>query len=314
MELTLLSIKNLNTAFKTRNGEVQACRNIDLDIEVGQTVGIIGETGCGKSVLGMSILKLLPYNARVTGEIRYLEQNLLTLSDQAMREIRGGGIGLLPQSPSTSLNPAMKIGTQIEEGLVLHRKMGKPAAKQKAVDMLTFLGIKKAKKVSEQFPHQLSGGMKQRALAAISITGEPRLLIADEPTKGLDAIVKTQVVELLKQLKAETGAALLLITHDLKVAECLCDKIVVMYSGEIIEMAATQKILKKPAHPYTKGLLQSLPEAGMTPIPGQSPSLSQVISGCRFYDRCEIRQAACRYQRVPLSVVNGSQVRCLYAD
>ncbi|KAF5082709.1 Oligopeptide transport ATP-binding protein OppD [anaerobic digester metagenome] len=312
--MTLLSIKNLNTIFKTRNGQVQACKNIDLDIEAGQTVGIIGETGCGKSVLGMSILKLLPYNARVTGEIRYLEENLLTLSDQAMREIRGGGIGLLPQSPSTSLNPALKIGAQIEEGLIFHRKMGKSAAKQKAVDLLAFLGIKKAEKVSEQFPHQLSGGMKQRALAAISITGQPRLLIADEPTKGLDAIVKTQVVELLRQLKTETGATLLLITHDLKVAQCLCDKIVVMYSGEIIEMAETKKIFEKPSHPYTRGLLQSQPGAGMTPIPGQSPSLSQVISGCRFYDRCEMGQAACQCERAPLREINGSQVRCNYAD
>lgn len=312
--MTLLSIKNLNTAFKTRSGEVQACKNIDLDIEAGQTVGIIGETGCGKSVLGMSILKLLPYNARVTGEIRYLEQDLLTLSDQAMREIRGGGIGLLPQSPATSLNPAIKIGAQIEEGLMLHQKMDKSAARQKAVDLLAFLGIKKAQKVSGQFPHQLSGGMKQRALAAISITGQPRLLIADEPTKGLDAIVKTQVVELLKQLKAETGAALLLITHDLKVAQCLCDKIVVMYSGEIIEVAETKKILEAPSHPYTRGLLQSLPEAGMRPIPGQSPSLSQVISGCRFYDRCEIKQPGCEKQMVPLRAVNGSQVRCNYVD
>lgn len=309
-----MSIKNLNTVFKTRNGEVKACKNIDLNIEMGQTVGIIGETGCGKSVLGMSILKLLPYNARVTGEILYKEQDLLTLSDQAMREIRGSGIGLLPQSPSTSLNPVMKIGEQIEEGLILHRKMEKPAAKQKAVKMLDFLGIKKAKTISEQFPHQLSGGMKQRALAAISITGEPSLLIADEPTKGLDAIVKNQVVELLSKLKTETGASLLLITHDLKVAQCLCDKMVVMYSGEIIEMAETQKILVKPSHPYTKGLLESLPERGMTPIPGQSPSLSQEISGCRFYDRCEIRQPVCQNQMVPLREINGSRVRCLYAD
>ncbi len=309
--MALLSIRNLNTVFSSENGEIKACNQIDLDINQGKTMGLIGETGCGKSVLGMSILNLLPYNAKITGQIFYKDQDVLTLSNKGLREIRGREIGLLPQSPATSLNPVLKIGEQISEGLRFHRKMKKKEAVEKSIEMLKILGVQNPKKGSNKFPHQLSGGMKQRVLAAISITGEPSLLIADEPTKGLDAIVKAQVVEVLCTLKRETGASLLLITHDLKVAACLCDEIAVMYSGEIVEKAKTDQILNGSVHPYTQGLLKSLPERGLNPIPGQSPSLRQKQMGCRFYDRCFLKKEQCRKQIIPLRKINGSLVRCI---
>lgn len=309
--MTLLSIRNLNTVFHSQEGEIKACNNISLDIDQGKTVGLIGETGCGKSVLGMSILRLLPCNSTVTGQIIYKNQEILNLSIKQLRKIRGKEIGLLPQSPSTSLNPVLKIGEQIIEGFRLHRGMKKDAAKNKGIEILEFLGLSESEKKINVYPHQLSGGMKQRVLAALSITGQPSLLIADEPTKGLDAVIRAQVIMLLRQLTKEIGASLLLITHDLKVAESLCDDIAVMYSGEIVEKGTAEQVLKKPLHPYTQGLLASLPEKGLNPIPGYSPSLLKQLPGCRFYSRCHLRKRDCNHQFIPITESNGYYVRCL---
>ncbi|MDD3268525.1 MAG: ABC transporter ATP-binding protein [Syntrophomonadaceae bacterium] len=311
--MSLLSIRNLTTVFHAKEGEIRACNNIDLDIAVGKSVGIIGETGCGKSVLGMSILRLLPRNVTTSGEIWYKNQNLLTLTANQLEKIRGTEIALLPQSPSTSLNPVIKTGLQITEGLQIHRKMKPSTARRQALEMLRILHLPVPEKKYQEYPHQMSGGMKQRILAAISITGQPSLLIADEPTKGLDAVLRAQVVELLQQLIRETGASLLLITHDLKVAARLCDEIGVMYAGEVIERGPAQKVLTEPEHHYTKGLLASLPDMGLCPIPGSSPSLLNQTTGCKFYPRCSARQEACRINPVPLQMCNGCYVRCLYS-
>lgn len=310
--MALLSIQDLNIVFHSREGGIKACNNINLDIAQGQTVGLIGETGCGKSVLGMSVLRLLPQNADISGKILFKGMDLLSLPERKMREIRGVEIGLLPQSPSTSLNPTMKIGRQIREGLQLHMGMKKDAANSKCIEVLDSLGIKNPSRTVQRYPYYLSGGMKQRVLAAISITGNPALLIADEPTKGLDAVNRAQVIELLSWLTKETGASLLLITHDLKVAASLCDEIAVMYSGQIMEKGAAELVLKNPFHPYTKGLLESLPEMGLHPIPGSCPSLREKFIGCRFYPRCPFREDDCCLSFVPLKKSEDAYVRCLH--
>jgi len=309
--VALLSIKNLTTVFNSKEGQIRACNNVSLDIGCGKIVGLIGETGCGKSVLGMSILNLLCKNATTSGQIIYKGQDLLSLTEKELRRIRGKEIALLPQSPSTSLNPVLKIGEQISEGLQCFSKAKKNIVMEKNLKMLKSLGFNNPKKVIGQYPHQLSGGMKQRVLAALSISGEPSLLIADEPTKGLDAVLRGQVVELLRQLTRTTGTSLLLITHDLRIAAQLCDEIAVMYSGEIIENGFAKQVLNQPAHPYTQGLLSSLPEMGLHPIPGYSPSLLEYLPGCRFYSRCMLRKEVCNLNPISLSKVNGSYVRCL---
>jgi peptide/nickel transport system ATP-binding protein len=312
--LALLSIRNLTTMFYTEEGIIKACDRVNLNIPAGKTVGLIGETGCGKSVLGMSILRLLPRNAVINGEIRYKGEEILTMDAGRLRRLRGREIALLPQSPSTSLNPVLKIGFQIAEGLLLHRKIKWEEAWAKAVEMLEFLKLPEPAKRAQEYPHQLSSGMKQRALAAAGITGRPGLLIADEPTRGLDAVLRAQVVGVLRQLVRETGAALLLITHDLKVAANLCDEVAVMYAGGILEHGPAEKVLREPLHPYTQGLLASLPENGLHPIPGHSPGLLDLPAGCRFYRRCERAGELCAQRRPPMQLFNGSYVRCLFVD
>jgi len=311
----LLSIRNLETSFHTGDGVVKAACGIDLDIEDGRIVGLIGETGCGKSVLGLSVLRLLPRNAEVKGKVFYQGHDILKLTDEEMRRLRGKEIALIPQNPSTSLNPVLKIGTQIGEALQLHRQLSREKAWQAAVDMLRSLDLPSSEKRAEEYPHQLSGGMKQRVLAAIGIAGEPSLLIADEPTKGLDALIRVQVVEVLRQLAQQTGAALLLITHDLKVAAGLCDELAVMYAGEIIEHGPAEQLLSSPEHPYARGLLASLPGNGLKPIEGFSPSLINLPAGCQFHPRCPYAIKACIEKRPRLlEIEEGHRVRCLLVD
>lgn len=312
--MPLLSVRNLITMFHAEEGVIKACDRVSLNISTGETLGLIGETGCGKSVLGMSILRLLPRNAVIRGEIYYKGEDILALKAGELQRLRGKEIALLPQSPSTSLNPVLKIGLQIAEGLQLHRKITWEQARSRAVEMLSFLKLPEPVKRMEEYPHQLSGGMKQRVLAAASITGRPGLVIADEPTKGLDAVLRAQVVGVLRQLVQKTGAALLLITHDLKVAAGLCDKIAVMYAGEILEYGPAGQVLAEPLHPYTRGLLASLPENGLHPIPGYSPSLLELHGGCKFYRRCAQARDICAGKHPSLQPFNGSYVRCLFID
>ena len=310
----LLSIENLKTTFCTKDGLVKAADGISLNIAKGKTLGLIGETGCGKSVLGLSILRLLPGNASIEGKIYYKGQDILQLSEKEMRSLRGKEIALIPQNPSASLNPVLKVGLQIAEVLRLHQKLPENQAWQEAMEILRSLNLPQPEKKVKEYPHQLSGGMKQRILAAIGMAGKPSLLIADEPTKGLDAVIRVQVVEVLRHLLKSTGAAMLLITHDLKVAASLCEELAVMYSGEIVEHGPAEQLLMEPKHPYTKGLLGSLPCNGLKPIEGHSPSLIDLPVGCKFYLRCAKAIDLCAEKRPPLLKAEGRWVRCFLFD
>ncbi|WP_347488879.1 ABC transporter ATP-binding protein [Desulfoscipio sp. XC116] len=312
--MPLLCVQNLTTTFNTHHGAIDVCRNINLSIQTGATMGLIGETGCGKSVLGMSILRLLPREATVRGQVYFKQRNILTMDRATLQNLRGSKIALLPQSPSTSLNPVLKIGRQIAEGIKLHQKTNRFQAWCAGVELLKFFKIPQASHMAHVYPHQLSGGMKQRALTAVSMTGEPELLIADEPTKGLDALLRAQVVTVLKQMVRQTGAALLLITHDLKVAANLCDQIAVMYAGEIVEQGATGHILVHPRHPYTRGLMAALPENGMYPIPGYGPGLFNLPPGCKFHLRCSLAEPLCAQKSPPLLESGTTKVRCWFVD
>jgi len=249
----LLSVKNLDIRFMTDDGLIKAGNDIELDIRPGTTVGLIGETGCGKSVLALAILNVLPSNATVSGKIVYRGQNILVLSPKQMRQLRGKEIALIPQSPSTSLNPLLKIGMQITEAIRLHQTRAQRTAWEKATSLLKCFHFTYPEKTLCAFPHQLSGGMKQRILAAMGIAGNPALLIADEPTKGLDAVIQIHMLKMLRHLKEMSGSALLIITHDLRVADDLCDEIAVMYAGEIVEHGTKEAVLHSPKHPYTQG-------------------------------------------------------------
>ena len=312
--MAVLEIEKLNTVFASAEGDVRACRNINLYVEKGETVGIIGETGCGKSVLGMSVLQLLPDTATIDGRVLYKGINLLEFNEEEMEEMRGKEIGLLPQSPATSLNPTMKIGKQIEEGFVLHRKMTKKEAEKHSLILLNMLGLKDPEKIMRSYPHELSGGMRQRVLAAVAVSGNPELLIADEPTKGLDPVTRRQMIDLLKKVSKESGAAMILITHDLDLAEEICDRVAVMYSGEFFEVGDAKTVLRNPLHPYTEGLINSLPSREMKPVPGSSPGLSEDIRGCRFYERCQKRNLRCKEKSVFPIIYDQREVRCLLYD
>jgi len=308
----LLNIRNFYASYPTRQGEVKACKDINLKIQKGETIGLIGETGCGKSTLALSILRLLPSNSIVSGEIIFQGQNLLQLGQEEIRKLRGSQIALIPQSSGTCLNPVLQIGNQIKETLQLHQKLSFSQAQQKAVTMLDHLNLPDARKHLKYYPHQLSGGMKQRVLAALGLAGNPALLIADEPTKGLDAVARYQVAETLRQLSHETGAGTLLITHDLKLAYYLCNWIAVMYAGEIIEQGPVHEVLEHPLHPYTVALINSLPGRKLTPIPGTSPDLLTPSTGCYFYSRCSRAEADCNLKHPVMQEYSGRQVRCNY--
>lgn len=308
----LLNIRHFHASYPTRQGELKACNDINLEIGKGKTLGLIGETGCGKSTLALSILRLLPSYSRISGEIAFQGQNLLDLEREEMRKLRGRQIALIPQSSGTCLNPVLQIGRQLKETLHLHRKLSSSRAQQKAVTMLENLNLPNAEKHLKHYPHQLSGGMKQRVLAALGLAGSPSLLIADEPTKGLDAVARYQVAEILRQLSHETGAGTLIITHDLKLAYYLCDWIAVMYAGEILEQGPVHEVLECPLHPYTAALMNSLPGRRLTPIPGSSPDLLNPSAGCCFCSRCSRAEADCFLKRPIMQEYSGRQVRCNY--
>jgi peptide/nickel transport system ATP-binding protein len=308
----LLSINHLHVSYHNRQGELKACHDINLKITKGMTLGLIGETGCGKSTLALSVLRLLPSNTSLSGEILFQGQNLLYLNKEEMRQLRGKEIALIPQSSGTCLNPVLQIGKQLEETLKLHQNIPSSRAWQKAVNMLQHLKLPDARRRIKHYPHQLSGGMKQRVLAALGMAGNPSLLIADEPTKGLDAVARYQVTDILRQLGHITGAGTLLITHDLKLAHHLCDWIAVMYAGEIVEQGPAAEVLQQPLHPYTAALLASLPGKELQPIPGNSPDLLAPPPGCCFHPRCSRAQTVCSLKRPILQECSERQVRCNY--
>jgi peptide/nickel transport system ATP-binding protein len=307
--MSLLSITQLKVHFPTQEGIVKAVNTIDLEIANNERLGLIGETGCGKTVLGMSIIRLLPSSTTIEGEIRYKGNDLLKLNDSMMRQIRGKEIAMILQNPTTSLNPVLKVCDQIAEAIKLHQGLDKRAAKAKAVEMLEAVNIPDATKRANEYPHQFSGGMKERAMIAMGLACDPAMIIADEPTKGLDVTVKRQIVKLMKEVT--TQKTMLFITHDLGVAAEICDNITVMYAGELMEYANTGTIFKNPLHPYTQGFLNSLPNMGLKAIKGMSPSLIDLPPGCRFHPRCECANAKCKKEHPELiEVEKNHYVRC----
>jgi peptide/nickel transport system ATP-binding protein len=307
--MSLLGITHLKVHFPTQDGIVKAVNTVDLAMANNERLGLIGETGCGKTVLGMSIIRLLPSSTTIEGEIRYKGNDLLKLTEKEIRKIRGKEIAMILQNPTTSLNPVLKVGDQIAEAIKLHQGLDKRAAKEKAVEMLEAVKISDATKRANEYPHQFSGGMKERAMIAMALACDPAVIIADEPTKGLDVTVKMQIVKLMKEVTKQK--TMLLITHDLGVAAEICDNITVMYAGELMEYANTETIFKNPLHPYTQGFLNSLPSMGLKAIKGMSPSLIGLPPGCRFHPRCDCANAKCRTEHPELIEVEKCHyVRC----
>ncbi len=313
--MTLLGIRNLKVYFYSEDGMVRAVNDVDLDIGEGETLGIIGETGCGKTILGLSILRLLSENTKVEGRILYKGEDLLKLSEDEMRKIRGKEIAMIFQNPLSSMNPVLTIGTQVAEPVELHQHLDNQNAKEKVIEMLKSVRIPLPSKRVNEYPHEFSGGMRQRAMIAMGLICMPSLIIADEPTTGLDVTIQAQIVELMKEVLKDSGTSMLLITHDLGVAAELCDYIAVMYPGEIVEYADVRNIFKNPKHPYTRGFLDSLPGRGLKPIPGISPSLINIPDGCKFHPRCSYATGRCKNERPQMIEVGEKHyVRCFLYD
>lgn len=309
--MSLLEVEDLRVGFETRLGTVRSVNNVSFKIENGETLGLIGESGSGKSVIGMSILRLLPKNARVKGRALFDGSDLLAIDEEEMQEFRGEKIAFIPQNPSTSLNPLMKNGHQLSE-IFESRGHGRQEAWDLAIKVMQRLLIREPKLSAARYPHQLSGGMKQRLVAGISLTLEPRLVIADEPTKGLDTITRRSSIEFFRQLQGKQDRSMLLITHDLDLAYEICDRLGVLYAGEIVEMGPAKRLIDDPQHPYARGLINSLPRNGLEPLEGSSPSLLGLPKGCFFEERCTIRRPDCLLGH-PQLVQNGRWLkRCPY--
>ncbi len=307
--MSRLEISNLRVRFPTDDGVVRVTNGVDLDIEVGECLGLIGESGSGKTVLGMAIVRLLPGDAKIDGVIRFDGRDLLSLNEAEMRIIRGREIVMILQNPTNSLNPVLTIGSQIEEAVRLHSELDRGCAKKKVVELLEKVGIRSASLRAKEYPYQFSGGMKERAMIAMALASDPSLIIADEPTKGLDVTIRRRVVKLIKEVTKTKS--MLFITHDLGSAAEICDRIGVMYAGEILEIAGTEDLLNDPLHPYTKGFLDSLPSRGLKPIPGMSPSLIDLPSGCKFHPRCDRAMDLCKRCDPPMiQKEDGRRVRC----
>lgn len=297
---TILSMRGLYTSFFTHLGEVKALRGIDLQVNKGEVLGIVGESGSGKSVTALSVMRLLLHPGKVTaGEIFFKGTDLLKKNENEMSQIRGNDIAMIFQDPMTSLNPVLKIGFQIEEVLRKHQNLSKKEAEEKAVQMLEKVGIPDSERRARCYPHEFSGGMRQRAMIAMALSCEPSLLIADEPTTALDVTIQAQIIRLIRELGASTGASTILITHDLGVVADICDRIAVMYAGLIMEEGTAEDIFFNPSHPYTMGLLKSIPNAAagererLIPIPGTPPDLLNPPQGCPFAPRCSFAMNIC---------------------
>ncbi|WP_102345106.1 ABC transporter ATP-binding protein [Bacillus sp. Marseille-P3661] len=306
MEQKVLEVKNLKTYFNTRNGLVKAVDGVDFDVKKGEILAIVGESGCGKSVTSQSIMRLIGQKKSeiISGEVLYKGDNLLDKSESEMRELRGKNISMIFQDPMTSLNPVYTVGAQIAEVPRIHDKADKKSAWKRAIEMIKKVGIPSPESRATQYPHQFSGGMRQRGVIAMSLAGNPDLLICDEPTTALDVTIQAQVLDLIRDLRDETNAAIVMITHDLGVVAELCDTVAVMYAGKIVEKASVEELFANPQHPYTKGLLASLPKPGsrerLTPIEGQPPNLHNLPQGCRFADRCPFVMSKCREKQPEL--------------
>ncbi len=315
----LLEVKNLRTYFHTEDGVVPAVDGVSFYIKPGETLGVVGESGCGKSVTSLSILRLIPNVSGKTmegSEILFEGKNLLNLTEKEMRNVRGNDISMIFQEPMTSLNPVMKIGKQIGEVLKLHQGKNKEEAKGIAIEMLTLVGIPRPEKIVDEYPHSLSGGMRQRVMIAMALACNPKLLIADEPTTALDVTIQAQILNLMRKLKTEFNASVMLITHNLGVVAETCQRVIIMYAGKVVEEGSVYDIFEDAKHPYTQGLLKSIPRLDsnhelLDSIPGSVPNPLNMPKGCRFEPRCVKAMAICKEKQPELTILGEERtVRC----
>ncbi len=315
----LLEVKNLETRFFTQDGVVHAVNGISYTLDKGETLAIVGESGSGKSVSVLSILRLIPHPpGKITGgEVWFEGKDLLKMSDSEIRHIRGNKIAMIFQDPMTSLNPVLTIGFQVMEALQLHMGMNKQQARERTIELLEMVGIPDAEKRLKDYPHQFSGGMRQRVMIAMGLACNPQILIADEPTTALDVTIQAQIVDLVKKLQKEIGMSVIWITHDLGVVAGLADRVIVMYAGSIVESAPVKELYGNPKHPYTLGLLRSIPRMDrprkkkLTPIKGLPPNLIDMPPGCPFAPRCEYRTERCLHEKPELREVGpGHRIAC----
>ncbi|NGM83897.1 ABC transporter ATP-binding protein [Paenibacillus sp. 7124] len=315
MERELLAIKGLKTYFYTDEGVVPAVDGVDITIREGQTVGVVGESGSGKSVTSLTAMRLTPGKV-MEGSIQFDGKNLLTLSEQQMQDIRGNEMAMIFQEPMTSLNPVFTVGQQIGEAVRIHLKYGKKQARARSIEMLKLVGIPRPEQIVDEYPHRLSGGMRQRVMIAMAMACNPKLLIADEPTTALDVTIQAQILDLMKELKSAHGTAILLITHDLGVVAEMCDRVVVMYGGKVVEESDVITLFTEPKHPYTQGLMKSMPtldseEKRLYSIKGSVPAPGSLREGCYFAPRCEFAMDVCRRQAPQLTEIGqGHFTRC----
>ncbi|MFH1079518.1 MAG: ABC transporter ATP-binding protein [Pseudomonadota bacterium] len=318
---SLLEIRNLRTHFVTAKGTVKAVDGVDIAINAGDTLGIVGESGCGKTVLALSILRLIPIppGRIASGQVLFEGRDLLALGEEEMRKVRGRDISMVFQEPMTSLNPVFRVGEQLAEGIRLHQHLNGREARQRAIDMLRLVGISAPEIRAGDYPHQMSGGMRQRVMIAMALACDPRLMIADEPTTALDVTIQAQIIDLINRLKIEKGTAVILVTHDLGVIAEAAQRVAVMYAGRIVEQGAVSALFANPLHPYTLGLMLSVPAMNkrrgerdrLAVISGSIPPLYMLPAGCSFQDRCTDVMAICREHSPELtSPLIDHQVRC----
>jgi oligopeptide/dipeptide ABC transporter ATP-binding protein len=325
----LLQVQHLVTEFPTDAGVLRAVDDVSFSLAAGGTIGIVGESGCGKSVTSLSILRLIQKPGRIaSGKILFEGRDLLTLADKEMRSVRGREIAMVFQEPMSSLNPVYTVGEQIAESLVLHEKKSKAQALERAVELLTLVGIPSPNERVRAYPHQLSGGMRQRVMIAMALSCNPKLLIADEPTTALDVTIQAQILELLAKLRKQSSMAVMLITHDLGLVAEFAEHVVVMYAGRVVESAPVRELFREPKHPYTRGLLRSVPSyadnarlARLPTIPGVVPDLRRLGAGCRFQDRCDVAIERCSKEEPPLIALKKQRetdpdrlARCFVAE
>jgi peptide/nickel transport system ATP-binding protein/oligopeptide transport system ATP-binding protein len=319
MQKPLLEIRSLSTHFFTEEGVIRAVEDVNFEIYPGEILSLVGESGCGKSVTGLSILRLIssPPGKIVSGQILFDGRNLLDLEEREMEKVRGNDISMIFQEPMTSLNPVFTIGDQIMEAILLHQKVNRGTARKKAIEMLDRVRIPSPETTIDAYPHQLSGGMRQRAMIAMALSCQPKLLIADEPTTALDVTIQAQVLHLLREIQRDMGMAVMLITHDLGVVTEIADRVAVMYAGRIMEYSPIQTLFQHVRNPYTKGLLDSIPSLEEKPrrlnvIPGQVPNPRDLPEGCTFHPRCYLSTEECKKKEPPLFQVNENHFsRCI---
>ncbi len=320
VDVPVLSVKNLTVGFPTDDGLVTAVRDISFDLAKGEVLGVVGESGSGKSVSSMAIMGLLPGSAKITGSVKFNDLELVGLKEKGMRQVRGDGVAMIFQDPMTSLNPVHTIGKQLAEAHSAHHDGSKRAAWTRAVEILEVVGIPQPERRAKQYPHEFSGGMRQRVMIAMAVINEPKVIIADEPTTALDVTVQAQILDTLRRLRDELDASIILITHDLGVVAGIADRIQVMYAGTMVETGLVNTVFTTPRMPYTVGLLSSIPRSDnfggrLTPIKGAPPSLVNMPPGCPFSPRCPLAQADCQEIEPPLESVSSTgdhRVRCLH--